>query len=142
MSETIYVYVAEKQKEEWKKSADTLNMSLSKYAAAMAEAGRKEFSRSMQVDETRIELRQQRNDLRNENQRLRKRITKLEGQVGSDERETVKQYIRKNPGVDFDSIVQQLINSVPSRTSRHIGELLGEAVREEDGKYYPLRGDS
>jgi predicted nuclease with TOPRIM domain len=129
-------YPTTEQYERWKDRADTFDMSVSEFMQAMVEAGLKKFDATVDPDETNQELREQRNDLKDELDRTRARIRTLEDRLHDDERNTVHQYVENNPGATYDEIIQHVIDTVPGRVSDHLDELEGESLRADDGAYY------
>lgn len=133
---TAYAYPPQHVYEEWKAAADEMDMTLSEYVQAMTEAGRKKFDADVRPDETAAELREQRNDLRRETDRLRSRIGKLENQLHTGERGKIIEYIKTNPGATYLDILQELSETVSDRAPRVLDELEGETVERRDGDYY------
>lgn len=124
-------YPTRNQYERWKDQADGMDMSISEFMQAMIEAGSKKFDATVEPDETRRELRHQRNDLKDELGRARSRIQKLEEQLHRSEREAVREYMADNPDAEFEDIVQHVIETVPERVNRHLEDLEGEVLRVE-----------
>ena len=115
-------------------------MSVSEFMQAMVEAGIKVdrgFELTMDRDETNRELREQRNDLKDELDRARRRIEALEDRLHRSERETVRRFVAEHPGATFEEIVQHVIDTVPERVNEHLEALEGDEVRIKDGAYYP-----
>lgn len=119
------------QYDRWKVRADQMDMSVSEFMQAMIEAGLKKFDATVEPDETRRELRRQRNDLKNELDRARSRIEELEEQLHRSEREAVRRFLETNPDAAFEDVVQHVIQTVPERVNRHLEELEAERVRAE-----------
>lgn len=145
MSETqpAMAYPTEDQYTRWQDHADRLDMSVSEFMQAMVEAGLKKFAPEVTPDETNAELREQRNDLKEEVSRYRDRVAELEDRLHRTERQTVKQYVEQQgaEGVTYEEVVQHLIETVPSRANRHLDSLEGEAIRLDEGRYYPTEAD-
>jgi len=143
---TVYVYPEESQLERWDERRETLGIeSRSRFVADMVEAGIKAdrgFSTGVERDETARELRRQRNDLKQELQRARRRIDDLEGQLHRTERETILEYVRENPGAEYDDIVRHVIDDAPARVNQHLEALEGDVLRAdpESGGYYAEDG--
>lgn len=137
-SQMAATYPTEEQYERWKQEAEEFDMSTSEFMQAMIEAGLKKFERHVETDEEASELRRQRNDFRDELERSRERVKELENQLYDDERAEVKRIIEKNPGVEFEQIVQRVYDTVPGRVNRHLTELEGEKIRTEGEEFYPL----
>ncbi|MFC6837228.1 hypothetical protein [Halomarina ordinaria] len=137
-------YPTKTQYARWKAHAADYEMSVSEFMQAMIEAGLKKFEVAVTPDEPAHELREQRNDLKAELDHARKRIQRLEDQVHGGERRTIRRYVEQNPGVSYEEIVQQVIDTAPSRVSRHLDDLEGEVlqVRTADGTYRSLDIDS
>lgn len=127
------------QKERWRGAADALDVSLSEFIRDMVESGMKPFFVEVERDESVDELREQRNDLRNELQHSRARIKELEDRLYRGERATVERYVNENPGATFGEIVQHLIDTAPERVNRHLDELATDSIRyePESNQYYP-----
>jgi predicted RNase H-like nuclease (RuvC/YqgF family) len=104
----------------------------------MIEAGMKKFEATVEPDETVNELRQQRNDLKEELDHARDRIEKLEAQLHTSEQEKIKQTIENNPGVTIGEIGQELANTVPERLDGHLDVLQGTEVTIDGQRCYPV----
>jgi predicted HTH transcriptional regulator len=130
-------YPTNEQHARWKQIAEEMGMSLSEFIQAMTEAGLKKFEVDVTPDESASELRRQRNDLKRELDRARDRVTKLEEQVQTRERETILSFVDENPGADLSGIIQELIETTSDRAPKQVEHLVtvGE-LRYEDGEYY------
>ena len=138
MTETkrAVTYPAEEQYEVWENRADELGYhSTSQFMQDMVEAGCKKFTSEVEPDETNQDLRQQRNDLKEELNKARNRINQLEEQLYDDERAKIERFIEENPGVSFPEIVQEVVDTVPERVNRHLDELEGDTIRSEGDTY-------
>ena len=131
-------YPTEDQYDRWKQRAEEFDMSVSEFMAAMVEAGLKKFDASVEPDETLTELREQRNDLRDELDHARTRIESLEDRIHHGERATIRQFVEENPEATYDEIIQHVLDSAPGRVTNHLADLEGEDLRVEDGGYYPM----
>jgi len=107
----------------------------------MVEAGMKNFSPTVERDEDVHELREQRNDLRQELEATRTRVRELETALYQGEREAIAEYIENNPGVEYSEIVQHIMNSTPERVSRQLDVLDGERVQRDGETFYPVEGE-
>lgn len=138
----VYVYPTEEQKTRWEERADEYDMSTSEFVASMTEAGLKKFDVTVEPNETLQELRAQRNDLRDELNRTRKRVHELEDQLHHGERATIREYIEGYPGATFEEIVRHVIDTVPARVNQHLEDLEGDAILldPESEEYYPIDG--
>lgn len=140
---TVYAYPSEEQLSRWDERRDYIGInSRSQFICDMVEAGIKAdkgFSTTVAPDETTHELRQQRNDLKNELARARERIEQLENRLHSGEREMIERYVTENPGATFDDIVRQVVDTVPGRVNRHLDDMESNAVAfdPETEQYYP-----
>jgi uncharacterized coiled-coil DUF342 family protein len=115
-----------------------MDMSLSEFVQAMVEAGMKKFDARVETDESLKELRRQRNDLKEELDETRERVSELERQLYEGEQAAVKEYIEENPGSDFAQITEHVARTVPQRVSNHLEELEAvDEIREEEERYYP-----
>ena len=139
MSDTqpAMTYPTTEQYDRWKRQADEFDMSVSEFMQSMVEAGMKKFDASVEPDETNHELREQRNDLKDELDRTRSRVEELEEQLHGGERAAVREFVAENPGAEFGEIVQQVIDTAPERVNRHLDDLESDALRVENGEYYP-----
>lgn len=116
-----------------------MDMSLSEYVQSMAEAGRKDFAISVAPDETVAELRDQRADLRDELERTRNRVNRLEQMLHSGERGAIIEYVRENPGATTTEIMNHLNETAGKRRMDVLEALETEELRREDGAYYEAR---
>lgn len=140
-SATLYVRVPPTLKEKWKREAERRQMSLSTFGAQMISAGLRDISVQFDVDESVIELRGQRNDLREELENARARIEYLENQVFSSERRTVVRYVEENPGVTKEEIGQRLADTIPERLADVLSMTLADELRREGNRFYPQEPD-
>lgn len=137
MSKHVAAYVPEKQYERWQEEANEKGMSMSEWTKSMVEAGRKKFDRDLQPDRTRDELRQQRNDLRDELGRARERVQELEEKVHTSERQEIIKYVSNNPGAEYQDIVQHIVNTANSRVTKLLDELEADQLEiDEQGRMY------
>lgn len=112
-------------------------MKQSEWIRAMVEAGLKKFSRDIQPDETRDELRRKRNDLLEQLRYARNRIEDLEGQIHVSEREAILDYLEQNPGAEYRDIVQYVVNTANSRVTRLLDHMEGDEIEiDEHGRMY------
>jgi len=130
-------YPTVEQYDRWIDRADEFDMSVSDFMQAMVEAGLKKFDATVEPDETAHELREQRNDLRDELDHARSRINDLETRLYQGERGAVRDYIQENPGATYDEIIQHVIDTVPERVTAHLDDLEGEDVTVKGNGYYP-----
>jgi predicted HTH transcriptional regulator len=138
---TATAYPPKRVYKEWKRHADALDMNVSEFITHMVEAGRKKFEVQVTPDETNKELREQRNDLKQENDRLRERISQLEDQLFEGERGAIIEYVENNPGATNDEIIQRLGDTLQPRVTGHLDELVGHQLREEGGEFYIRQED-
>lgn len=110
-------------------------MSTSEFIEAMVEAGMKDFDVTVNPDETNRELREQRNELKDELDRARDRIQDLEDTVYHGERRTIKEYVQTNPGAPYDEIIRHVMRTVPERVTTHLDDMEGEELLFEDDRY-------
>jgi len=137
-TQATMTYPTTEQHARWKREADAMDMSLSEFIQAMTEAGLKKFDVDVEPDESLSEVRRQRNDLKRELDRSRNRITKLEEQLQTRERQRIKSFVAENPGVELSDIIQDLIETTSDRAPHQVADLVavGE-LHHEDGAYYP-----
>ena len=131
----VTLYVPPYQREQWSEAADERDMSVSKFCAAMVEAGRKQFDADVTPDETNHELRQERNELKKELDRMRERNSRLEERLYSGLPEEIESFVEDNPGATYAEIVQHAGDSVPTRVARALDELEGVSLRRDDDGY-------
>lgn len=140
-------YPTENQYDRWEAKAEELGMSMSEFVECMVEAGLKKFDVTVTPDETNQELRDQRNDLKEELDRARTRIKQLENELHHGERGTIRDYVETNPAASYDDIVQYVIDTAAGRVTTHLEGLEGNALRvetDDDGTdlYYPITNGS
>lgn len=111
----VATYPEDDQHARWKRNADALGLSLSEYVEMMVEAGTKNFTARVERDESAAELRDQRNDLRGEVQRLRTRVETLEDRLYGGEREAILTFIEEHGPVREDRIVAHVVESANQR---------------------------
>lgn len=141
MSNHVATYPTDEQLERWKRKADEMDMSFSEWVQGMVEAGMKNFSPTVERDENVHDLREQRNDLRQELEAARTRVRELETAFYQGEREAIAEYVENNPGVEYGEIVQHIMNSTPERVSRQLDVLDGERVQRDGETFYPSEGE-
>lgn len=141
MSNHVATYPPDEQYQRWRDEADEMDMSLSEWVQGMVEAGMKNFSTNIEPDENIQELREQRNDLRQELSDARGRIRALETALYEGEREAIVEYIENNPGVQYDEIIQHVINSTPERVVRQLDVLDGDRIVRDGDAYYPMEDE-
>lgn len=141
-SKVATTYASEEQYQRWEREADNLDMSTSEFIRSMTEAGMKKFTVDVEPDETNHELRQHRNDLKEELERTRSRVNELEEQLYSGEKSQIEDFIKENPGTSFGEIVQEVIDTAPSRINRHLEDMEGDTIRSQDEQFYPREVES
>jgi predicted nuclease with TOPRIM domain len=141
MSESVHVaaYVPSEQVERWEERREEFGFqSRSEFVEAMVEAGLKQFDAIViEPDETNVELRNQRNELRKELDHARERIEELEELLFQSEQQTIQKFIESNPGARYDEIIQHVANTVPGRVTTHLNEMEGDSLYVQDEQYYP-----
>lgn len=118
-------------------------MTKSDWMASMVEAGIKAaegFDPGVGLDETAADLREQRNELRDELEAARSRVSRLEGRIFGAERRQAKDFVRNNPGCTHAELVNHLQATVPGRVSRITGEFVVDPRPDGRDGYY-MRGD-
>ena len=140
-SRHVATYPAEDQYHRWEEQADGLGMSLSEFVEAMVEAGLKKFEPTAEPDMTNQELRDQRDELKQELDHARNRIRELEDAAYHGERRTIKRFVEQNPGVGYDKIMQHVIDTVPQRVTTQLDELEGVEIQNTDAGYYPAESE-
>ncbi|SDZ92691.1 hypothetical protein SAMN04488065_1264 [Haloplanus vescus] len=131
-------YPPEALYESWSDHADELDMPISQFIIEMVEAGRKQIDLEEYAADSIRELRDQRDDLRNEVRRQRARVEELERQLDRTARTDIVAFIEENPGATTPEIVQHAADTVPGRTIGLLDALDGRSLRERDGQYYVL----
>ena len=141
MTNQVATYPTDEQLTRWKNRADERGMSLSQWVSHMVEAGQKKFEIEVTPDETSSELREQRNQLRRERDRARKRATELEQQLFNDERQEIIDFVQENPGVDQAAVHQRIIETASDRVPDQLDSLEGRKLVKRDGTYYPMEDE-
>ena len=139
-SATALTYPTENQYERWQDRADKLDMTMSEFLQSMVEAGMKVdegFEPSIEEDESKQDIRQQRNRLKKELDRSRERVSELEDHVYYSERKALKRYLENNPGASFEELVEFMKSTVAER----MNEYLDGFYAEPDG-FYPTADGS
>ena len=137
MSRRFATYIDDETADRWESKADEMGMSQSKWIQAMVEAGLKKFNGTVQPDQSRDNLRQQHNDLRQELRRARERVEELEKQLHASEREAILEYVEDNPGAEYEDIVQYIMNTAYGRVAKIIDQMEGEKLDiDEQGRMY------
>jgi len=135
-------YVPDPLYDRWCDHADDLDESVSQFIIQMVEAGRKQIDLDAVAADSIQQLRTERNDLRNEVQRQRKRIQELERQMEQTSRTDIVEHVEENPGATAPEIIQHVSNTVPGRTVGHLDLMEGRALVNEDGEYYALNEEA
>lgn len=136
---TAKCYPTEEQYTEWKDRADEMGMSVSQWIQNMAEAGHKKFDADVEPDDTRLELREQRNQYKRDLEEARDRINVLEDRLVDTEHRAIREYIEKNPGCTWDEVVQKLVDTTDERALRHLDAMEGDSIRrDEDDRFYSM----
>lgn len=134
-------YPTKKQYARWKDRAADLDMSLSEFVQAMVEAGMKVdrgFEVSLERDETSQDLRVRRNEIKEELEASRERISELEERLYHGEQSVIRDFVKNNPGANYGEIVQHVIDTVPERVIQHLEDLEGEVLFVgDDDRFYP-----
>lgn len=112
------IYPNEEQHERWKRQAEEMDRSVSSWVADMVEAGQKKFDASVEPDETREEIRQERNDLRRDLEAARGRIRRLENH-SDQERQAIEAFLETNPDATFGEVVEHVMRTAPERVRDH-----------------------
>jgi len=134
---SVQSYVPPERRERWREDADEMGMSESQFVQSMVEAGLKKFTREVEPDKTRDELRQQRNELYSELREAREEINRLEEKLMASEREVVIEYVESHPGCKYPDIADHLAQTAPSRTTKVLEETEGSDLTvDEDGRWF------
>lgn len=137
MSKQVNVYPPEEMVRDWDQDRQDLNMSRSEYIQRMVCAGQKKFDSSQVSDESKREIRQERNDLKDKLSSAREEINDLESRAYGSEKEEIVQKICEDPGANLDDLVLHLSQDLPGRVSDHLSDLVGTRIERRDGQYYP-----
>lgn len=124
--------------ENWKEEADEMGMTVPEYVQSMVAAGRKGFSRDVDPDETKQELRKQRNQYKKQLEQANQRAEELEEQLATGERQAIIQYVDVNPGSTYTEIVTHVASTINGRVTDQLELLEGREITAEDGEYYPV----
>ena len=127
--------------ERWDRLAEEHGMTRSDWLASMVEAGIKAargFEPGVGADETPQDLREQRNELRDELEAARGRVSELENRVFGAERREAEEHVRENPGCTHSELVSHLQATVPGRMGRLTdGLVVDERPDGREGYYHP-----
>lgn len=139
-STLVGTYVPQETIDRWDDRRDEMGISSrSDFVQMMVEAGLKSFERGIDPDEEKADIRAQRDDLRRELTRARKRINTLERQLHQSERDAILEYLSENPGMSYEDIVQYVINTASGRVTRLLDEMEGDELEvDDDGRYFAL----
>lgn len=137
-SNLVGTYVSDETLERWDERREGLGISSrSEFVKMMTESGLKSFEREVEPDETKAEMRKQRNDLRRELSRTRDRVTDLEQQLHTSDREEILTYLSESPGASYEDIVQHIVSTTSGRVTRLLDEMSGSDITvDDDGQYY------
>jgi hypothetical protein len=114
-----------------------MGMTESQFVAAMVEAGLKKFTREVDPDKTRDELRRERNELYTMLREEREEKHRLEEKLMASEREVVIEFVEETPGCTYADIADHLARTAPSRTTKVLEEIEGSALTvDEDGRWF------
>lgn len=139
---TAKTYPTDEQYAEWKASADEMGMSVSQFIQNMVEAGRKKFDAETVPDETRLELREQKNRYKRRFKQEQERNEDLEDRLAQGEQSAIREYVEQNPGCTWAEIVQHLIDTTQERAFHHVEAMEGDALRRDNnGQFYPMESD-
>lgn len=140
-TDPVQSYTKAEQKARWQERAEEKDRTMSGFIQDMVELGLKVdrgLDVTLQPDETNQELREQRDDLKAENDHLRDRISKLEDMLYWSDPAEIERYVEDNPGADFDAIKEHLRATVPERAQSHLTVMEGEELRmNPNGLYFP-----
>ena len=131
-------YVPPSTRERWREIADEMGMNESQFVQSMVEAGLKKFTREVEPDKTRDELRRERNELYAALREAREEINRLEEKLMASEREVVIEFVEENPACKYPDIADHLAQTAPSRTTKVLEEVEGSDLTvDEDGRWFP-----
>jgi len=136
-SQPATTYPTAQQYARWKDRAKDFGMSVSEFIQFMVEAGLKKFDARVEADESRQELRQQRNDLKAELKHARGRIDTLENHLHGSERETIRNYVEDHPGTTYEDVTQHVLDTAPDRINGHLDAMEGDTIETVNNRYYP-----
>ncbi|WP_136602226.1 hypothetical protein [Salinigranum halophilum] len=142
MVTTVSTYPTEEQSERWSRRAEELGMTKSDLVASMVEAGLKaaEGFEHVGLDETEADLREQRNELRDELEAARARVADLEERVYRGERREAERFVSENPGCSHSELINHLQSTVPGRMDRVTEGLVADET-PDGGEGWYLPGD-
>lgn len=114
-----------------------MGLNESQFVQSMVEAGLKKFTREVEPDKTRDELRRERNELYTALREEREEKHRLEEKLMTSEREVVIEYVEDNPGCKYPGIADHLAQTAPSRTTMVLDEIEGSDLTvDEDGRWF------
>ena len=143
---TAKAYPTDEQYVRWRERADELDMSTSEFIQNMVEAGMKVdqgLDVAIQPDESVQELREQRNDMKSEVERLRERVSELEDRLHDRERASIVEYVDEYQMASFEDLLSHVRATAPERVTYHLDALAGDELRVNDnGLYYLADADA
>lgn len=135
-------YPSEALYQSWADHADDLDMKVSQFIISMVEAGRKQIQLDDAATSSVHDLRQQRDDLREELKRERGRVRELERQLHRSAITEIDSFVSNNPGATTPEIMQHIADTVPGRVASYLDLLEGDTLEQREDGYYPLDTDS
>lgn len=117
-SHTALAYPDETQYERWQRKADEWDMTMSEFIQSTVEAGIKSVEGvdiTIEADENIHEIREERNRLASELGQAQSRISELEEQTFSPEREELRRFLVENPDADYSEVIEHMRATIPSR---------------------------
>lgn len=140
MGQPAMCYPSEVQYERWKKRSNEMGYhSVSQWMIDMIEAGTKKFEVDVTADETNRELREQRNDLQQQIEGYRQRVTELENQLHNTERQQIIEFVEEEEEAEYEAIVRKIGDDVPLRVQQQLDALEGSELAKENGLYVVRR---
>ena len=140
--QTAVTYPPDALYQSWVDHADELDMPVSQFIISMVEAGRKQIQLDDVATSSVHDLRQQRDDLREELKRERARVRELERQLHRSAITEIDTFVTNNPGATTPEIMQHVADTVPGRVASYLDLLEGDTLWHREDGYYPLDVDS
>lgn len=109
--ESVQSYVSSMTRERWLEEAEKMGMNESQFVQSMVEAGLKKFTREVESDKTRDELRRERNESYTALREAREEINRLEEKLMASECDVVIEFVEENPGPNMTQKLYYVRNS-------------------------------
>lgn len=129
MSDTVrkWFYPTEEQWDRWEQEMEERGFETpNQFVQAMVEAGLKKFdASSLEPDEPAEELREERNELKEQTEVLRDHYRSLEETLERTDRAVVHRYLHRNADAEYENVLAHVRETAPERVTRYMEEYEG-----------------